>query len=266
MSWWGKLLGGTFGFMLGGPIGALLGASLGHNFDRGMGRLQDEGIAGGFGGGADVERIQSAFFTTTFSMMGYLAKADGVVTRDEIALAESVMRQMRLDAAQKKAAINLFNLGKDNTFQVQQVLEQFRRECHRRSNLLQMFLEILIATALADGKLNATEQRILQETAHAIGYSGAEFLHILQRQQAGAHMHTRRPDSASALKDAYALLGVPASADDAELKKAYRRLMNQHHPDKLVAKGLPEEMMALAHKKTMEIKEAYELIRKARAA
>ena len=263
MSWWGKVIGGTFGFMLGGPLGALLGASLGHNFDRGMGRFQD---GADYGAGADVERIQSAFFTTTFSMMGYLAKADGVVTRDEIALAESVMQQMRLNAAQKKVAVSLFNQGKDQAFPVHQVLEQFRRECQRRSNLLQMFLEILIATALADGKLNAVEQRILQETAHAIGYSGAEFLHILQRQQAGAHMHTQRPDSASALKDAYALLGIASTASDEEVKKAYRRLMNQHHPDKLVAKGLPEEMMALAHKKTMEIKEAYELIRKTRAA
>lgn len=263
MSWWGKLLGGTFGFMLGGPIGALLGASLGHNFDRGMGRLQDDDSWGG--DGADVERIQSAFFTTTFSMMGYLAKADGVVTRDEIALAESVMRQMKLDATQKKVAVRLFNQGKAADFPVQQVLAQFRRECQRRSNLLQMFLEILIATAQADGTLNPTEQRILQETAAAIGYSGAEFLHILRRQQAGAHMHTQRPDSAAALKDAYALLGVASDCSDQELKRAYRRQMNQHHPDKLVARGLPEEMMALAHRKTLEIKEAYELIRKSRS-
>lgn len=262
MSWWGKLIGGTFGFMLGGPLGALLGASLGHNFDRGMHRLGD---AEAFGAGGDVERIQSAFFTTTFSMMGYLAKSDGVVTREEIAVAESVMRQMKLDATQKKVAISLFNQGKDSTFPVQQVLAQFRRECQRRSNLLQMFLEILIATALADGKLNSTEQRILQETAAAIGFTGAEFLHILQRQQAGQHMHAQRPDSATALADAYKLLGLTRDASDEDVKKAYRRLMNQHHPDKLVAKGLPEEMMELAHRKTMEIKEAYELIRKSRA-
>ncbi|MGA0807093.1 MAG: co-chaperone DjlA [Pseudohongiellaceae bacterium] len=263
MSWWGKVIGGTFGFMLGGPLGALLGASLGHNFDRGMGRLQHDG---GFSAGPDVERIQSAFFTTTFSMMGYLAKADGVVTRDEIAMAESVMVQLRLDQAQKKVAISLFNQGKDSGFPAQQVLEQFRHECHGRRNLLQMFLEILIATALADGKLNPVEQRILQQTAYSIGYSGPEFLEILQRQQAGAHMQTQRPDSAAALKDAYKLLGVAGTATDDEVKKAYRRLMNQHHPDKLVARGLPEEMMALAHKKTMEIKEAYELVRKSRAA
>jgi DnaJ like chaperone protein len=261
LSWWGKVIGGTFGFMLGGPIGALLGASLGHNFDRGLRGLDELG----WDHDGDVERIQSVFFTTTFSMMGHLAKADGVVTRDEIAMAESVMQQMKLDAAQKKVAIRLFNQGKAADFPARQVLEQFRRECQRRSNLLQMFLEILIATALADGKLNAPEQRVLQEAAHAIGYSGADFLHILRRQQAGASMHTSQRDSRSALQDAYEMLGVASDCSEQELKRAYRRLMNQHHPDKLVARGLPEEMMALAHKKTLEIKEAYELVRKSRA-
>ncbi|HHX81400.1 MAG TPA: co-chaperone DjlA, partial [Pseudomonadaceae bacterium] len=106
MSWWGKLIGGTFGFMLGGPLGALLGASLGHNFDRGLGGLTS------LGDGVDVERVQSAFFTAVFSMMGHLAKADGVLSRDEIALAESVMHQMRLDARQKEVAVSLFRQGK----------------------------------------------------------------------------------------------------------------------------------------------------------
>jgi DnaJ like chaperone protein len=265
LSWWGKLIGGTFGFMLGGPLGAMLGASIGHNFDRGVNRFQASSSSGGFGAEAEVEKIQSAFFTTTFSMMGYLAKADGQVTHEEIALAQSVMRQMNLNPQQQKVAINLFNKGKEADFPVDQVLAQFRVECHRRSNLLQMFLEILIATAMADGTLHASEQRLLQRTAQSIGFSAEQFAFILQRQKAGQHMHQQRPDSASALKDAYKLLGVQPDSSDADVKKAYRRLMNQHHPDKLVAKGLPEEMMELANKKTMEIKEAYELVSKSRA-
>lgn len=262
MSWWGKLIGGTFGFMLGGPLGALLGAALGHNFDRGLGDFR----SGNFGFGVDVEQIQSAFFTATFSMMGYLAKADGLVTRDEIAMAETVMRQMHLSSQQKKVAISLFDRGKAQDFPVDEVLTQFRQVCHRRTNLLQMFLEILIATALADGAIHGVEKRILQETAEALGFSRAQLEAILQRQQAGAHLQGQRPDSAAALADAYKLLGVSKSASDAEVKKAYRRLISQHHPDKLVSKGLPEEMMALANKKTMEIKEAYELIKKSRTS
>lgn len=264
MSWWGKLIGGTFGFMLGGPLGALLGAALGHNFDRGLGDTLT--WSGSFGEDVDVERVQSAFFTAVFSMMGHLAKADGVVSRDEIALAESVMRQMRLDARQKEVAVSLFNQGKAQDFPAEQVLEQFRLECHRRRNLLQMFIEILIATALADGTLHASEQRLLQHAALRIGFSQNEFLNILRRQQAGMHMHQQKPDSATALKDAYKVLGLDASANDAEIKRAYRKLMNQHHPDKLVAKGLPEEMMQIAHQKTLEIKEAYELVSRSRKA
>ena len=70
----------------------------------------------------------------------------------------------------------------------------------------------------------------------------------------------------TSLKDAYRLLGVSDGASDAELKKAYRRLMSQHHPDKLVAKGLPEQMVKDATEKTQQIKAAYELIRKSRDA
>ena len=118
MSWWGKLIGGTFGFMLGGPLGAILGASLGHNFDRGLGGFD----RGGQFGSANVEQIQSAFFTATFSMMGHMAKIDGQVSKAEIAVAESVMQQMRLSPPQKKVAISLFERGKQADFPVHEVL------------------------------------------------------------------------------------------------------------------------------------------------
>lgn len=262
MSWWGKLLGGTFGFMLGGPLGAILGASLGHNFDRGLGAFDTD--TGGQRT-ADVEQIQSAFFTATFSMMGHLAKSDGQVSRAEIALAESVMQQMRLNPRQKQVAMSLFERGKLADFPVASVLQQFRAECHRRRHLLQMFLEILTATALADGSLHPVERQVLESTAAALGFSPQEFQNILQRLQAGRHMHQQPANSASALNDAYKLLGLAKNASDEDLKKAYRRLMSQHHPDKLVSKGLPQEMMELAHQKTMEIKAAYELIRNSRA-
>jgi DnaJ like chaperone protein len=261
VSWWGKLLGGTIGFMLGGPLGAILGASMGHNFDR--------NTSGGpflSHDASEVEKIQSAFFAAVFSMAGHIAKADGHVNRQEIALIESVMQQMHLNAQQKKAAISMFQKGKEPDFPAQEVLEQFRRECHRRRNLLQMFLEILVATAMADGNLHSTERHVLDATASALGFSEFEYQQILRRQQASQHMHAKAQTPAAALADAYKILGLTKSATDDEVKKAYRRLMNQHHPDKLVAKGLPQEMMELASKKTMEIKAAYELIKESRAA
>lgn len=260
MSWWGKLVGGTFGFMMGGPIGALLGAVLGNYFDGGLDSISmDETL----GIGA-TERVQSVFFTTTFAVMGYVAKSDGQVTRDEIALAEQVMQQMQLNAEQRKLAIRLFDEGKKDGFPVQEILAQFKQESHRRRNLVQMFLEIVIATALADGELNVREQDILESLASDLGWSTDDFQQLLS-MVSGQAQFGEQQTAQKKLAAAYELLGIDASVNDQALKKAYRRLMNQHHPDKLVAKGLPEEMIDIATQKTQDIKSAYELIKSHRA-
>ena len=256
MSWWGTLLGGTLGFMFGGPLGALLGAALGRNFDRGI-KITDQ--HGAFNTDQQ-ERIQAAFFTTTFSVMGHIAKADGRVTPDEISAAKAIMSRMQLDALQRKAAIKLFNEGKKDGFPLHDVIMQFHRECVRRRNLLQMFLEIQIATAMADGHLHAIEKSILFTIGEQLGFSRGDIEHLFSMSAAGAtHGKPRR-----SLSKAYEILDVSKSASDTEVKKAYRRLMSQHHPDKLIAKGLPEEMIKFATEKTQEIKAAYEQIMESR--
>ena len=260
MSWWGKIVGGTFGFMMGGPLGAVMGAALGNYFDGGL-----EAIAfdDSLGVGA-TERVQSAFFTTTFAVMGYIAKSDGKVTREEIELAEQVMQRMHLTAEQRTLAINLFNEGKKEGFPLDDVLAQFKREAFRRRNLVQIFLEILISTALADGSLHGHEERTLQHIAARLNWRSKEFVHLLRMVSGQAQFGDIQAESKK-LDAAYDLLGVQKSVTDQELKKSYRRLMNQHHPDKLVAKGLPEEMIDIATQKTQDIKAAYELIKKHRS-
>lgn len=211
----------------------------------------------------NVEQIQTAFFTATFSVMGHIAKADGQVSEVEIFLAEDVMRQMELDTRQTHFAQRLFNEGKKEDFPLEDVLHQFRFVCHRRTNLLQMFMEIQIALALSDGTFDPSESRILEKAASILGFDHEEYLSILHRMQAQRHAHS--PEQAGmSLADAYSLLEVDRNADDQEVKKAYRRQMNRHHPDKLVSKGLPEEMMEIATRKTQDIKAAYELVKKSR--
>lgn len=256
MAWWGTLLGGTLGYMFGGPLGALLGAALGRNFDRGI--LQTDRHAG-FDPGQQ-ERVQAAFFAATFSVMGHVAKADGRVTPDEISATESIMTRMQLGPAQRKAAIQLFNEGKKATFPLADVLSQFRQECHRRFSLLQMFMEIQIATAMADGSIHPAERRIIQNIGAQLGFSHAELEHLFRMEHGARPGTTGTPPVA----EAYETLGIERTASDAEVKTAYRRLMNQHHPDKLIAKGLPEEMIRIATEKTQQIKQAYEQIRKER--
>jgi len=266
LSWWGKLLGGTFGYLLAGPLGAVVGAALGHNFDRGLaGSIRER-----FEPGAQ-ERVQTVFFTTLFSVMGHLAKADGRVSEDEIELARDVMRRMNLNEDMRRAAISLFDQGKQADFPLADILSQFRQECHRRRNLMQMFVEILLHAGYADGKVTAAERGVLEQVRQQLGFSIQEFRHIEAlvrnaRHFGGGGFGQEPPLSPRAsLHEAYEILGVKASASDGEVKKAYRRLMSQHHPDKLVAKGLPEEMMKLATAKTQEIKTAYELIKETRA-
>tara|TARA_B110000305_G_C19310400_1_gene573694 strand:- start:133 stop:915 length:783 start_codon:yes stop_codon:yes gene_type:complete len=258
LSWWGKVIGGGLGFMLGGPLGAVFGAAFGHNFDKGLSSL---GSQTSFSG--DVERVQTAFFTATFSIMGHIAKADGEVSQGEIRLAEDVMRQMNLNAQQKNTAQRLFNEGKKADFPINDVLQQFRVECHRRSNLMQMFMEIQVAIALSDGTLDSSESRILESAAGILGFSKAEYSAILNRMRAQRHVHTGDKAGMS-LADAYKLLAINNKVSDQDVKKAYRRQMNQHHPDKLVSKGLPEEMMELANRKAQDIKSAYEVIKESR--
>lgn len=264
MGWWGKLAGGAFGFILGGPLGALLGAVLGHNLDRGLAGLAAERLQPG-----EQERVQTAFFTATFSIMGHLAKVDGSVSRKEIDLAEVVMERMDLDEAMRETAIRLFKQGKNKDFPLEEVVEQFRRECHGRSTLIQMFIEIQLQAAYADGKFNAAEERLLLHICRQMGIPEFLFRRLEQMIQAERHFAggdggTRNEHAAPSLDDAYAILNISRNASDDEVKRAYRRQTSQHHPDKLVAKGLPEEMMKLAAEKTHEIRQAYEQIKEAR--
>lgn len=264
MAWWGKLLGGAFGYLLGGPLGAALGAALGHNFDKGMGNIREQ-----FSPGAQ-QRVQTVFFTALFSVMGHLAKADGRVSEDEIRRAREIMHRMNLNEQMRHTAIKLFNQGKQPDFPLMEVMEQFRSECHRRRNLMQMFVEILLHACYADGSIHPAEREVLEKVASQLGFSSLELQHlealVRNAQHFGGGFDGETAVSAKdTLREAYEILGVSEDSSDAEVKKAYRRMMSQHHPDKLVSKGLPEEMIRLATEKTQEIKKAYELVKKSRS-
>ena len=265
MGWWGTLIGGTFGFMIGGPIGAIIGAAFGSSFG-GAARGSDAGRTLGFdarpSAGARRERAQMAFFAATFGVMGQVAKADGRVSPEEIRLAEQVMDQLGLDPEQRRAARALFNQGKSGRFPLDDVLDQLRSECLRGSNIRRMFLEIQFQAAWADGGLHPEERHLLQHIAARLGLSRADFIELERMFGSAVRANADGPS----LESAYATLGVSSSAPDTEVKRAYRRLMSRHHPDKLAAKGLPDEMMRAATERTQQIKAAWETVKAARAA
>jgi DnaJ like chaperone protein len=164
--------------------------------------------------------------------------------------------------------MDFFRQGKNALFDLEKTLAQFRQGCPFHTGLMRLFLEIQLRAAYADGYARANVKHILQHIAHTLGlgtlnfqYYDALFGRTSEQfsQQNQQYHHTHRPTT-SALDEAYLLLGVPANVNHVTLKKAYRRLMNQYHPDKLISKGLPDSMIKIATEKTQKIKAAYEMI------
>src|SRR5262245_51360979 len=262
MIWQGKALGALIGALAAGPPGALFGTFIGHLFDvqAGMGEeAADPSVR------TDAHSVQERFFRTTFQVMGHLAKADGRISEDEIRAARAIMQELRLGEAEVRLAINLYTQGKNSEFPLDQALRELRAACRNRPDLCRMFVQIQLQTALWGDSLSGPSRQVLARVAATLGVSAYEVVQMeaLLRMQQASRRPQQRPQ-VDAVAEAYDVLGVSRTATDGEVTKAYRRLMNQNHPDKLVARGLPESMMKLAEEKTRQIRAAYEVLRSAR--
>ncbi|MZR61655.1 co-chaperone DjlA [Alcanivorax sp. DP30] len=273
-NWGGKIILGLLGMLVGGPIGLCIGVFIGHLLDKGTERVQSFNPFRPYGPG-EQETVQKALFDTVFSVMGHLAKADGRVSEDEIAQAKAVMDRMQLNDEQRQQAIALFNKGKSADFPLEATISGFAAAVRHRKQLILVLLEILLQIALADGTLHPEEEAVLLKVAEGLGVPPQQFRQILNMllaqaqfgggQGAGQGGHQRAAGSSRpSLSQAYQVLGVNDSASNAEIKKAYRKLMSEHHPDKLASRGVPEEMIRLATEKTAEISKAYEMIKEHR--
>ena len=258
---YGKLIGGIIGLLVGGVFGLIVGVFIGHTFDRGLiSTLR-------FGSPENIERIKTSFFETSFLLSGHLAKADGRVTQQEIDHIEQVFTQMGLSAEQRKRAIDLFRQGAAEDFQVEPVVSAFLDTCGPQRQLQQTMLLFLISLALADQTIEPGEHAALVRIATLMGLGTAQLEQLVRMAQAQDHFHGQGGYAAqpgTSLEDAYTALGVNSSVNDKELKRAYRKLMSENHPDKLIAKGVPEDMIKLATERSQEIQAAYEMIRKHR--
>ncbi len=274
MHYKGKLIGFLIGLWLGNLVGALFGLWLGHLYDQGLRR------SGRFNRGIPTQEEQALFFHTCFAVMGHIAKAAGRVSEQQIRIATLFMDRMQLQGAMRQAAQDSFRQGKESDFPLEAEISAFRQACHGRLDLLRVFLEIQIQAAFANGSLQGQQRASLLEVAELLGFSRWELEQFLAMSEAQASFGQRHqqggwqdsgargsytpPPSRDRLRDAYTVLGVEPSASDNEVKKAYRRQMNKHHPDKLASQGLPPEMLNLAKEKAQEIQQAWELVREQR--
>jgi DnaJ like chaperone protein len=259
MIWQGKALGALIGVLTAGPVGALFGTFIGHLFDAQAQSTPASARA------ASSASVQEAYFRATFQVMGHLAKADGRVSESEIRAARAIMSELRLGEREVGYAIELFTAGKAADFPLDEVLRNLHRVCGNRADLRRMFVQIQLQAALWGDSLDGAGRKVLKRICSALDISAYELVQMeaLLRMQRSRSAESRAP-AVDRVAEAHEVLGIPRTASDKEVVKAYRRLMNQNHPDKLHAKGLPEPMMRMAEEKTRQIRSAYEIIRQAR--
>ena len=254
-----SLIGALTGYYFFGIFGAIIGFFLGGVVARyrayGAGAINPLGNA----------HRKAVFLETVFVLMGKLAKADGHISKDEIAHAELLMQKMGMTAEHRQQAIAQFKRGAAPEFEIEPSVRQFMAACGHTHSLKQMLLTYLIVMALSDGRIDTAEERLLIEIARHLGYSPEVFRHLLEMVLNQSHFAGgQAPSSASALDDAYKALGVSRESSDQEIKRAYRKLMSQYHPDKLMGQGVPQDMIAVATAQAQEVQLAYDLIKKSR--
>ena len=251
----------VFGAIIGALFGALPGAIIGGLIGYGAGIALRHSFVGG------LRIVQSKLIDSIFSVMGALCKADKVVTRDEIQAVERTFEMLKLGAAQREQAKAAFTRGKQPGFDLDGAVDDFARVTRGRAPLLQLFLQLQVMAVAADGRIHPAEHAMLVRVARRLGLRESDVaqLEALLRAATGGPSAPGTPPPKDRLADAYAALGVTPASSAAEIKRAYRKLISQNHPDKLAARGLPESMRAVAEERSREINSAYDLIKAARS-
>jgi len=250
------VIGAILGVLFGGPVGLFFGAFLGYVASWELRRS----ILG------SLRVVQSDLVDTTFAVMGAVCKADRVVTRDEINTVERIFTMLRLNDEQREQAKAAFNRGKQPDFDLDAEVERYAQISHYRGPLVQLFLQLQYMAVAADGRVDPAEHEMLVRIARRLGLGEPDVaqLEALLRAAAGGPSAPGAKPGADRLADAYAALGISPEASPAEIKRAYRKLISQNHPDKLAARGLPESMRAVAEERSRELNAAYDLIKSAR--
>lgn len=239
----GKLLGVIVGFRF-GALGISLGLALGHLLDVFVFRKR--------------QSRDSKLASTVFHLMGYVAQADGQVSKQEVALGEQVFDQFGLQDEARRIAVAQFNLGRAQNFNPQVVLSEFVQHYGLRSHHAEQVLVALIAIASADGEIKPAERTALKTIAVTLGYREDEFVRLLER------FANTAPPPAQSDQSAYEVLGLDSSATTEQIKRAYRKLISQYHPDKLEGAGVRGDALKGAQAKAKAVRAAYERLIAAR--
>lgn len=275
MGIFGSIVGGTLGFLaaspLGmGPLGMVLGSVLG---GRMSGDVDQSDFGGSpFSGGGSTrsgyERVgrvnprqqqrdlQLAFAVALTSLAAKVAKADGKVTHDEIQAFDHFLKHsLNLSTEERKLAAEVFNHARNSQATTHEFTDQVRSIFRQQPDRLRDIVTILLAVALADGHFHPKEENLIRQIARDLGLSDRDY-QSCRATYMSAH---GEPDVSP-----YEVLGVDASATDAEVRSAHRRLVREYHPDVLASKGLSEDFLEYAHEKMSAINDAWSRVKKQR--
>ncbi len=259
MGWMGKVIGGAMGFAFGGPLGMIAGIAFGNLFDRASQytSTQEQSIPFGAGTTASMDpqqQSQMIFFVGAFSMLARIATVDGrLLPEEQRKVEEFINHDLKLDAQGRQAALRVFNAALTGGGTFDQFATQFYQNFAHEPSILELMIDVLVRVAVADGVISEAEDRLITVAARIFRIPDALLVSI--RRRYGLHGGT------SPVK-AYAVLGLQQDATPEEVKKAYRKLSREFHPDSIASKGLPEEFTKFAEEKFRAIQEAYDTIRK----
>jgi len=267
----GLLIGAIIGFKTGGMWGLIFGSV--------VGSIAQTWVAENvLGMPSKTTKVQQHYFKALFLSIGKLAKIDGIITKDEIRKCENVMHRMKLSNEQRQQAIKYFNLGKRSGFDLFSVIAQFSRVLGHSFTVKQMFMEMLLEVASANNKINKAEWDLLLKICEHLNFPQQLFVALVRMrgfdiyghqyesssQNQQQRQHYRQAPQTQTQMSSYVVLGVKESDSKVVIRKAYKKLMSQHHPDKLIAKGLPPAMIEIAKTKTQNIQAAWEDIKQRR--
>ena len=267
MRWWGKLTGAFLGYLISGPVGALIGILVGNFFDHKLGEHFSR--PHWYYHAEKRKKIQKIFFEATFSILGLVAKADGRVSENEIAMAKTLMKEFGLNHSQKKMAIAYFNAGKNPSFNLHQMMVKLKEVLIDNPDLIKLFIDIQYRAAKVDG-FSGDKQNVLNTILAIMDLASLHHQYRFYEDFSGSSNQKSEQKQKSSkqrlstLDHAYAILNVSPASSKSELKRAYRQLMSKNHPDKLISQGLPEQMIKIANEKTQAISKAYDLICKSK--
>ena len=257
----GTLLGGGLGFVLGGPLGAIIGGALGSNVRiNGNATRIHPGVRGsrpgaaGHGGGYNPLHAQQTFMIAMISLAAKVAKADGAVSPAEVASFDNFLRQqMNMAEVERRVAARIFNEARDSDIPAEEFARQARQVLLGQPARMRDLISVLMSIAMADGHLHPAEERMIKSIASTMGLGPRDYDEAVGMFSPRANLET-----------SYSVLGLAASATTEEVKKTYRKLAKEYHPDVVTNKGMGEDFQKFAAEKMRAVNSAYDAIRQER--